>query len=176
MSRRRSRSRLTRLPRAVLIAGSACLAAALLQPAAGEESASAAHKPAGTALKQSPYAPASLPQRAKGFYELMQGIDNVSVRRTASGNLIRFSYRVTDPVAARPLGEKTATALMFGRTSHALLEIPVMDKVGALRQTGPLEVGQEYWMVFSNKGGLIKAGERVDVFVGSFHVDGLIVQ
>ncbi|MCP3717804.1 hypothetical protein [Paraburkholderia sp. CNPSo 3281] len=151
------------------MAGSVCLAAALLQPAAGEAGASAA-------AKQSPYSPASLPQRAKGYYELMQGIDHLSVRRTASGNLIRFSYRVTDPVAARPLGEKTATAVMFGRTSHALLEIPVMDKVGALRQSGPLETGQEYWMVFSNKGGLIKAGERVDVFVGSFHVDGLIVE
>ncbi|MCX5539538.1 hypothetical protein M3A49_08565 [Paraburkholderia sp. CNPSo 3076] len=158
-----------RSPRAVLMAGSVCLAAALLQPAAGEAGASAA-------AKQSPYSPASLPQRAKGYYELMQGIDHLSVRRTASGNLIRFSYRVTDPAAARPLGEKTATAVMFGRTSHALLEIPVMDKVGALRQSGPLETGQEYWMVFSNKGGLIKAGERVDVFVGSFHVDGLIVE
>ncbi|WP_028207244.1 hypothetical protein [Paraburkholderia nodosa] len=161
--------RCLRSPRAVLMAGSVCLAAALLQPAAGEAGASAA-------AKQSPYSPASLPQRAKGYYELMQGIDHLSVRRTASGNLIRFSYRVTDPVAARPLGEKTATAVMFGRTSHALLEIPVMDKVGALRQSGPLETGQEYWMVFSNKGGLIKAGERVDVFVGSFHVDGLIVE
>lgn len=162
--------------RALLIAGGVCLAVARLQPAAAEESASAGHKPAGAAVKQSPYSPANLPQRAKGYYELAQGIDHLSVRRTASGNLIRFSYRVTDPVAARPLGEKTATAVMFGRTSHALLEIPVMDKVGALRQSGPLETGQEYWMVFSNKGGVIKAGERVDVFVGSFHVDGLIVQ
>ncbi|RKP46322.1 hypothetical protein [Trinickia fusca] len=170
------RTRCPLTPLAVLIAGSAYLAAAALQPAAGEERADAAHKVAGAAVKQSPYSPANLPQRAKGYYELMQGIDQVSVRRTASGNLIRFSYRVTDPVAARPLGEKTATALMFGRTSHALLEIPVMDKIGALRQSGPLEVGQAYWMVFSNKGGLIKAGERVDVFVGSFHVDGLIVE
>ncbi|WP_242540499.1 hypothetical protein [Trinickia mobilis] len=168
------RCRLT--PPAVVIAGSVCLAAAVLQPAAGEESANAPHKAAGAAVKQSPYSPVNLPQRAKGYYELAQGIDHLSVRRTASGNLIRFSYRVTDPAAARPLGEKTATALMFGRTSHALLEIPVMDKVGALRQSGPLEIGQEYWMVFSNKGGLIKAGERVDVFVGSFHVDGLIVE
>ncbi|MEM5420853.1 hypothetical protein [Paraburkholderia ferrariae] len=161
--------RLRRTPRVVLLAGSICLAAASLQPAVGEAGASAA-------AKQSPYSPASLPQRARGYYELMQGIDHLSVRRTASGNLIRFSYRVTDPVAARPLGEKTATAVMFGRTSHALLEIPVMDKVGALRQSGPLQTGQEYWMVFSNKGGLIKAGERVDVFVGSFHIDGLIVE
>ncbi|MFT0172807.1 hypothetical protein ACLKMY_28020 [Paraburkholderia mimosarum] len=165
-----------RAPRAVLLAGSVCLAAAVLQPAAGQESASLAHKPAGAAAKQSPYSPANLPQRAQGYYELAQGIDKLSVRRTASGNLIRFSYRVTNPVAARPLGEKTATAVMFGRTSHALLEIPVMDKVGALRQSGPLQTGQEYWMVFSNKGGVIKAGERVDVFVGTFHVDGLIVQ
>jgi hypothetical protein len=156
---------------AVLFAGSVCLAATLIQAVAAQKSAPAASTP-----RHSPYMPVNLPQRAKNFYGLMKGVDNLSVRRTASGNLIRFSYRVTDPVAARLLGEKTATAYLYGETSHALLEIPVMDKIGQLRQTGPLEVGQEYWMVFSNKGGPIKAGDRVDVFVGSLHIDGLIVE
>ncbi|TDN62050.1 hypothetical protein [Paraburkholderia sp. BL10I2N1] len=155
----------------VLFASSVCLAATLVQPVAAGQSA-----PAGRTLRHSPYMPVSLPQRAKNYYGLMKGIDNLSVRRTASGNLIRFSYRVTDPVAARLLGEKTAAAYMYGETSHVLLEIPVMDKIGPLRQTGPLEVGKEYWMVFSNKGGPIKTGERVDVFVGSLHVDGLTVE
>ncbi|RDK02900.1 hypothetical protein [Paraburkholderia lacunae] len=156
---------------AVLLAGSVCLAATLVQAVAAQPGA-----PAVSTLRHSPYMPVNLSQRAKNFYGLMKGVDNLSVRRTASGNLIRFSYRVTDPVAARLLGEKTATAYLYGEASHVLLEIPVMDKIGQLRQTGPLEVGQEYWMVFSNKGNPIKAGERVDVLIGSLHIDGMIVE
>lgn len=159
------------MPPAVLFASGVCLAAALVQGAAAQQSS-----PAAPMLRHSPYLPVNMSQHAKNYYGMMKGIDNLSVRRTASGNLIRFSYRVTDPQAAHLLGEKTATAYLYGEASHALLEIPVMDKIGQLRQTGPLEAGQEYWMVFSNKGGPIKAGERVDVFVGSLHVDGLIVQ
>jgi len=54
--------------------------------------------------------------------------------------------------------------------------IPVMDQVGALRQTGSLEAGQEYWMVFSNKGGPIKRGDRVSILVDSLRIDGLVVE
>jgi|ERR1700731_3371676 hypothetical protein len=161
----------------VLFASSVCLAATLVQAVAAQQGAPAALKPpAASTLRHSPYLPVNMSQHAKNYYGMMRGIDNLSVRRTASGNLIRFSYRVTDPVAARQLGEKTATAYLYGQASHALLEIPVMDKIGQLRQIGPLEVGQEYWMVFSNKGDPIKAGDRVDVFIGSLHIDGLIVQ
>src|SRR5260370_17047484 len=105
---------------------------------------------------------------------MMKGIDTLSVRRTASGNLIRFSYRVTDPVAAHLLGEKTATAYLYGEASQALLEIPVMDKIGQLRQTGPLEAGQDYSMAFSNKRNPIKPGDPVDVFGGSLQKEGVI--
>ncbi|SFT69022.1 hypothetical protein [Paraburkholderia aspalathi] len=156
---------------ALRIASSVCLAAALVQGASAQQS-----PPAAPTLRHSPYLPVNMSQHAKNYYGMMKGIDNLSVRSTASGNLIRFSYRVTDPVAAHLLGEKSATAYLYGEASHALLEIPVMDKIGQLRQTGPLEAGQEYWMVFSNKGCPIKPGERVDVFIGSLHVDGLIVE
>jgi hypothetical protein len=57
-----------------------------------------------------------------------------------------------------------------------VLKIPVMDKVGQLRQSGTPQAGQEYWMVFSNKGNLIKRGDRVNVMIGSFHADGLVVE
>ncbi|KVD73371.1 hypothetical protein WS62_08595 [Burkholderia sp. ABCPW 14] len=158
-----------RAMRAMRVAAGACVAATLVQAVAGDARASAT-------LKQSPYSPVSLPRHAKTYYQLMKGVDDLHVRRTASGNLIRFSYRVTDPAAARLLGDKSAAAYLYGETSHALLEIPVMDKIGQLRQSGPLEAGRAYWMVFSNKGELIKPGERVDIFVGPFHVDRLTVE
>jgi hypothetical protein len=53
--------------------------------------------------------------------------------------------------------------------------IPELEKVGKLRQTGTPEAGKAYWMAFSNKGRLVKRGDRVNVVIGSFHADGLVV-
>lgn len=110
------------------------------------------------------------------FYQAAWGIDKLLVRRTASGNLVRFSYRVTDAERAKPLGEKEATPYLIDPKRGVALRIPVMENVGQLRQTGMPMVGKEYWMVFSNKGDVVKAGDRVDVVIGSFHADGLLVE
>jgi len=131
---------------------------------------------ATVARKISPYHPVSVPERARTYYQAVWGIDNLLVRQTASGNLIRFSYRVTNPVQAQALNSPQATPYLFGQRSHAMLQVPVMDKVGQLRQTGKQEAGQGYWMVFSNKGNLVKSGDRVDVIIGSFHAVGLMVE
>jgi hypothetical protein len=45
-----------------------------------------------------------------------------------------------------------------------------------LRQTGAAEAGKAYWMVFSNKGNFVKPGDRVNVIVGTYHIDGLMVE
>lgn len=124
----------------------------------------------------SSYEPMKLTLHEREFYQSTGGIDHLHVRRTASGNLLRFSYRVTDPAHAKLLGDKNETPYLYGTANHVLLEIPVMDNIGQLRQTGELEAGQEYWMVFSNKGNLVKAGDRVSVLIGSFHIDGLVVE
>ncbi|GAC1521666.1 MAG: hypothetical protein NVS3B11_21500 [Collimonas sp.] len=163
-----------------LLACSLWVIAASLQSARAQPASSAPLVNPGAASsatnKLSPYQPVKIPKHAKTFYEAYGGVDKLTVRQTASGNLIRFSYRIVDPSRAKALGEKNATPYMIGQRSHALLQIPVMDKIGQLRQTGAPEVGQEYWMVFSNKGNLIKAGDRVNVIIGSFHFDGLVVE
>ncbi|MEX3788411.1 hypothetical protein [Paraburkholderia sp. BR14374] len=158
--------------RAALVLSGVCLAAAMLDAAAAQQNSAAA----ATSPKASPYMPVKVPQHAQQLYQMMHGVDNLSVRRTASGNLLRFSYRVTDPAVAQLLGDKNSTPYLYGERSHALLEVPVMDTIGQLRQTGPQEVGQQYWVVFSNKGNLIRAGDRVNVLIGTFHIDGLVVE
>lgn len=130
----------------------------------------------GKTPKTSPYRTASAPQSAKTYYYSALGIDNLMVRQTASGSLIRFSYRVQDPARAKILGDKRATPYMFGVRSQALLQVPVMDKIGQLRQTGAPKAGKQYWMVFSNKGNFVRAGDRVNVIIGSARVDGLLVE
>lgn len=134
---------------------------------------------AGTATpahRTSPYRPEAVTKHAKNYYLAAWGIDNLLVRQTASGNLIRFSYRVTDPAQAKALGSELATPYLYGQRSGAMLHVPVMDKVGKLRQTGTQEAGQDYWMVFSNNGRLVKSGDRVDVVIGSFRAVGLMVE
>lgn len=142
-------------------------------------------EPAGSVTSQAPALPAqrkASPYRpgvadsVDNYYQAVWGVDNMLVRQMASGNLIRFSYRVTDPARAKVLGDKVATPLLYGQRSRALLHIPVMDKVGQLRQSGTAQAGREYWMVFSNKGNLVKPGDRVNVVIGSFHAEGLIVE
>lgn len=115
-------------------------------------------------------------RKANRQYQLVWGIDNILVKQVASGALVRFSYRVVDPEKAKALNDEKLTPQLIDESSHAALQIPVMDQVGKLRQTALPEQGREYWMVFSNKGGYVKPGNRVAVVIGNFRIDGLIVQ
>jgi hypothetical protein len=126
--------------------------------------------------RSSPYHAVSVPDRARAYYLSVWGVDSLIAHETASGSLIRFSYRVVDPARAKLLGDKRATPYMYGQRSHALLHIPVMEQVGPLRQSTPPKAGREYWMVFSNKGNFVQVGDRVNVIIGSVHVDGLLVE
>jgi hypothetical protein len=143
-------------------------AAAAAAPAAA---ASAAASRRGIASRQQKES-----TKAKNHYITAWGIDKMKVSTTASGNLIRFSYRVAEPERARVLGDKRFTPYMVSPRHNAVLQVPVMDKVGMLRQAATPEAGQEYWMVFSNKGNLVRPGDRVNVVIGSFHADGLMVE
>ena len=169
---KRSSNVLNRLAGA--LAGAALL---LAYPADAGESAPPA--PRGTAA--APHKPAThralkLSTKARERFRAAWGVDALKVSRVASGSLIRFDFRVTDPAQAAPLGDKTATPALYAPRAHAMLSVPVMDKVGPLRQTGTLKAGQEYWVTFSNKGNLVKSGDRVDVMIGRFHADGLMVE
>jgi hypothetical protein len=126
--------------------------------------------------KTSPFLKQKQSTKATSHYVALWGVDKLKVSYTSSGNLIRFTYRVEVPEQAKPLSDKSATPYLYGQTSRAVLQVPVMDKVGPLRQSAPPVAGQEYWMVFSNKGNLVKPGDRVNVVIGAFHADGLLVE
>jgi hypothetical protein len=139
------------------------------QPGVPAASSSAAHK----AIPPAPAAANS--QRGAEFYKKRWGIDDVVVRVVSSGILIRFSYRVVDARKAALINDKTKTPYLIEEKTGLALQIPMMENVGQLRQTATPENGREYWMVFSNKGKLIKPGSRVDVVVGRFRLEGLVV-
>jgi len=109
-------------------------------------------------------------------YRSQWGIDDIRVRETASGSLIRLSYHVLDPSKAKLINDKKATPYLIDRKTGAGLQIPDMPMIGKLRQTPDPEKGLEYWMVFSNKGNIVKRGSVVDVVIGSFRISGLVVE
>ena len=128
------------------------------------------------AARHSPYMAAQHSGSAAVSYAVQWGVDALQAQQTNAGNLIRFSYRVLDPNKARVLIDKAATPLMVSPRAKVALQVPVMDKIGPLRQATEIQTGKTYWMVFSNKGSLVKRGDHVSVVVGKFQVDGLVVQ
>lgn len=117
-----------------------------------------------------------MPNSARSYYADLYGVDELSAQLTESGALVRFTYHVIDARKAQPFQDRAVQPNMLDQASHAVLAIPVMDKVGPLRQSMPAKNGMTYWMAFSNKGGPVKAGHAVSVVVGTIRIDGLIVQ
>lgn len=129
-----------------------------------------------TAAEKSRYAAGGMPESARGYYAMTWGVDQMSAKLAESGQLVRFSYRVIDAAKAKVLQDKASNPNLLDEAAHVVLVVPVMEKVGPLRQTMSAENGKSYWMVFSNKGNMVKSGHRVSVVIGAFRVDGLIVQ
>jgi hypothetical protein len=104
------------------------------------------------------------------------GIDEIHVRSVSSGSSIEFRYRVLDAEKASVLTDRTTSPYLIDQETGTRLDVPVMEKVGALRQTATPLAGKEYWMVFANRTKSVKPGRRVDIFCGAYHIRGLTVE
>jgi hypothetical protein len=114
--------------------------------------------------------------RAAMMYRRLWGIDNITLKATASGAVIRFSYLVEDANKAKVLNDKKEEPYLLVQKNGARLEVPATEKVGKLRQTATPENGREYWMVFQNSSHMVQPGDRVNIVIGTFHADGLVVE
>jgi len=128
---------------------------------------------AGTATR---YQPNRFAGRAGRFYALFWGIDSPSVKAVESGELIRFSYHVLDPDKAKAINDKKNDAYLIFPDAGIRLSVPSLEKVGQLRQSSAPEAGKSYWMAFSNPGRRVKRGDRVNVVIGHFQAEGLVVE
>jgi hypothetical protein len=124
------------------------------------------------------YHPERFSRRAGLYYDLLWGVDSLSVKWTEQGEIIRFAYRVLDGNKAAALNDKKSEPSLIDPRAGVKLVVPSLEQVGLLRQTpnGKPEVGKAYWMAFSNKGRLVKRGDHVNVVIGRFHADGLVVE
>ena len=155
---------------------SGCLSQA--NPQAATTSKPATAPPSAPTAAQAPasrFRP-SQPQQAGRYYGLVWGVDSLSVKLVESGELVRFSYFVLDPSKAKTLNEKKLQPFLEDPKANVKLVVPQLEQVGLLRQSSPQEAGKSYWIGFSNNGGLVKRGDHVDVVIGSFRAEGLIVQ
>jgi hypothetical protein len=121
------------------------------------------------------YRPDRFAGRAAVYYGMVWGVDSLSVKYAESGEVIRFSYRVLDGEKAKELNNKKNEPALVDPRAGVKLVVPSLEKVGQLRQSGTAQSGRVYWMAFSNKGRLVKRGDRVNVLIGPFHADGLVV-
>jgi hypothetical protein len=148
------------------------------KPASAKATVSAQTQPAKHVASGSPtqYQPDRFAGRAGRYYSLVWGVDGLSVKAVESGELIRFSYHVLDGEKAKPINDKKVEPGLIDPVHHIKLVIPSLEKVGQLRQSGTPEAGRSYWMAFSNPHRTVKRGDRVNVEIGQFHVDGLVVE
>jgi len=122
------------------------------------------------------FVPDGLPGRAKLYYSAVWGIDSLRVKAVESGELVRFSWRVLDPQKAAALHDKKTNPLLLDSQAGVELVVPMMEKVGQLRQSSTPEADKSYWMAFSNPGRKVKRGDFVSIVIGQFHAIGIVVE
>ena len=129
-------------------------------------------KPAGTPTR---YLPNRFAGRAGMFYKSVWGVDLLAVKLTESGQIVRFTWRVLEPDKALALSNKEAQPSLVDPQAGVSLVVPSLENIGMMRQASTPESGKSYWMAFSNKGRLVKKGDRVNVVIGQFRANGLAV-
>lgn len=145
-------------------------------PPAPAQSQSAPTSKAGGPVLPQRYRQNRMAAKAHRYYALTWGVDSLSVKSVESGEMIRFTYRVLDAEKAKVLNDKKNEPSLIDPVAGVKLVVPSLEKVGKLRQNTTPQVGKVYWMAFSNKGGFVKPGHRVNVVIGDFRAESLVVQ
>jgi len=104
------------------------------------------------------------------------GIGSLSVKSVESGEIIRFTYRVLDPEKAKALRDTKNVPSLIDPGAGVKLPASLREKPGELGQKDAPEAGLVYTIAFSNLDGHVKPGHRVNVIVGQFRAESLLVQ
>jgi hypothetical protein len=104
------------------------------------------------------------------------GVEVMFVRQVAAGYMLEFRYKVLDAKKAQPLFERQTKPILTHAESGAKFVVPTPAKTGALRNSNLPQAGRIYWMFFANPGKFIKLGEQVNIEIGDFLAESLVVQ
>lgn len=136
----------------------------------GANGAAGDQSPAGSVIP-TPHHP-----REKTYIKRKWGIETLFVRETAAGTMLEFRYKVLDSNKAKALFiRKTKPILTHVRTGLELV-VPTPAKTGALRNSDVPLANHTYWMFFSNPGRIVKPGDLVNITIGEFAIEGLVVE
>jgi hypothetical protein len=114
--------------------------------------------------------------REKTYIKRKWGIEVMHVRQTAAGYMLEFRYRVLDPKKAKAVFVRRDKPVLTHIESGAQMIVPTPPTTGALPNSNEPIAGRTYWMFVANPGNLMKPGHRVDIEIGDFRVDRLIVE
>jgi hypothetical protein len=105
------------------------------------------------------------------------GIKITSLRVSAAGYVLDFRYRVLAPDKAALLSDRKLKPVLIHEKSGSKLAVPAAPKIGSLRQA-PRKLIRDriYFILFSNPGQLVKAGDKVTVVIGDFRAEHLTVE
>ena len=104
------------------------------------------------------------------------GIEFVSLRLTASDQMLDFRYRILDPDKASKITRRPMKARAIHDQTGAIHNIPV-TKLGPLRSSAlKPKVHRVYVILFSNSGRLVKRGDTMTVVIGDFRAEHLKVE
>lgn len=120
--------------------------------------------------------PAPRHPREKTYMKRKWGIEILFMRATAAGYMLEFRYRVLDPEKAAPLFVRKTKPLLIHQQTGAELIVPTPAKTGALRNSDMPIADRHYWMFFSNPQKIVQPGDRVNLQIGEFAVEGLVVK
>lgn len=105
------------------------------------------------------------------------GIQVMSVRTSANGNMIDFRYKVLDSDKAATLMNREHKPFLIDEATGAKLRVPSAPKIGPLRQTAQKPaVGRVYFTLFANPGKMVKPGSKVTLVVGDTRLEHLSIE
>lgn len=105
------------------------------------------------------------------------GIKPVAIRLTAAGTMVDFRYSVLDSRKSLPMFSRKTKTFLVEQASGEQFPMPADTKLGPLRSSSrePL-VGREYFIFFTNPGGVLKHGSKVAVVVGDMKIENLTIE
>lgn len=106
------------------------------------------------------------------------GIRMEGLRLSASGYILDFRYRVTDPAKAAPLLDRKIRPYLLDEASGAQLGVPDTAKLGQLRTTARNKVmpDQDYFILFANPGRFVQTGNSMTLVMGDVRIENLTVE
>jgi len=149
---------------------------AVVGAAAQAEGSAAGQQAVVTAGTVTPAAKAPRSSRAMTYLKRTWGIEILFVRQSSAGYMLEFRYKVIDAKKAAPLFERQTKPILTDVKTGAKMVVPTPAKTGALRNSNTPIDGRTYWMFFANPGKLVQVGDAVDIEIGKFLVEGLIVE